>query len=56
MKKYKVMVGDFVDYVDTIAEAHSAINFYIDWWFNDLGGMGTPESLIIDLTTGEEIA
>lgn len=51
-KKFKVMVGDYIAYVDSLTKAHTEINWYIDHWFNDLGGMGTPTYSITDLTTG----
>lgn len=56
MKKYKVMVGDYVAYVDSVARAHSVIEWYLDLWFNNVGGMGTPTAKIIALTTGDFFA
>lgn len=51
-KKFKVEVGNHTDFTNTLASAKEIANGYIRWWFEDLGGMGTPVYTITDLTTG----
>lgn len=55
MKNFKVFIGDSIDYAESVEEASVIINRYFDWWFNDIGGMGTPRYKVIDLRAGQEV-
>ena len=54
-KKLQIFVGDSVYYAESLEEAKVTINRYFDWWFEDIGGMGTPRYKVIDLRTGQEV-
>lgn len=52
---YMVTVGAHVEECSTWAQVKSVVDWYMDYWFNYLGGMGTPIVRVTDLRSGEQI-